>query len=250
MLGEMLMSLEGQKIIVVGGSSGMGLASAKALVEAGAKVVIAGRSQEKLQSAREHISGDVETYSLDFTVEESVREFFNALGKIDHLVVAASGPQAWGPFRELDSSELRRAFEGKFWGHFYCARHAIKHLRKDSSMVFFAGAASRTAFSGAAGVSAVNAAITAMAYTMAKELAPLRVNVISPGPVDTPAYDWMTPEEKREFFRQTSVNLPLRRLGRAEEVAEAVLFLLNNAFVTGAVIDIDGGARLGTNRDG
>lgn len=240
------MSLEIQKIVVVGGSSGMGLAAAKALVEAGAKVVIAGRSQEKLDSAKAHISGEVETYSLDFTVEESVREFFETFGKIDHLVVAASGPQAWGPFHELDSSEVRKAFEGKFWGHFYCARHALSHLRRDSSIVFFAGAASRMAFPGAAAVSAVNAAITAMAFTMARELAPVRVNVISPGPVDTPAYDWMTPDEKREFFRQMSLNIPLRRIGRADEVAEAVLFLLNNNFVTGAVIDIDGGARLGT----
>jgi NAD(P)-dependent dehydrogenase (short-subunit alcohol dehydrogenase family) len=239
------MSLEDQKIVVVGGSSGMGFATAKALVEAGARVIIAGRSQEKLDSARQHISGEVEAYSLDFTDEEAVRKFFEDLGKIDHLVIAASGTQAWGAFRDLDTAALRKSFEGKFWGHFYCAKHSLPHLSKDSSIVLFAGAASRATIPGAAGVAAVNAAITGMAFTMAKELAPLRVNVISPGPVDTPAYDWMTAEEKEEFFKQMSVKLPVRRIGRAEEVAEAVLFLLNNSYVTGAVLDIDGGVRLG-----
>jgi NAD(P)-dependent dehydrogenase (short-subunit alcohol dehydrogenase family) len=239
------MSLEGQKVVVVGGSSGMGLAAAKALVEAGARVVIAARSQEKLDSAREHIPGELETYSLDFTNEEAVKEFFARFDKIDHLVIAASGTQAWGPFEKLESFELRKAFDGKFWGHFYCSKHALPHLRKDSSIIFFAGAASRTVLPGAAGVAAVNAAITAMAFTIAKELAPLRVNVISPGPVDTPAYDWMTAEEKDEFFKQMAVRLPVKRIGRADEVAEAVLFLLNNNYVTGVVLDIDGGVRLG-----
>ena len=238
------MSLEDQRIIVVGGSSGMGLATAKALVEAGSRVMIAGRSQDKLDSAREHIPGDVDTYSLDFTDEEAVREFFATFGKIDHLVVAASGVQAWGTFRELDSAAFRKAFDGKFWGHFYCARHALPHLRRDSSIVFFAGAVSHTPVPGASGVAAVNAAIKAMAYSMARELVPLRVNVVSPGPVDTPAYDWMTPEEKQEFFNQMSLCLPVKRMGRPEEIAEAVLFLLDNRFVTGTVLDIDGGSKL------
>jgi NAD(P)-dependent dehydrogenase (short-subunit alcohol dehydrogenase family) len=239
------MSLEGQKVVVVGGSSGMGLATAKALVEADARVIIAGRSPEKLDSAREHIAGEVQTYSVDFTDEEAVKEFFEHFDKIDHLIVAASGPQAWGHFSQIEPGDLRNAFEAKFWGHFHCAKYALPHLRKDSSITFFAGAASRATLPGAAGVAAVNAAITGMAITMARELAPLRVNVISPGPVDTPAYDWMTPEEKGEFFKQMSVRLPVKRIGRAEEVAGAVLFLLNNSFITGAVLDIDGGMRLG-----
>jgi NAD(P)-dependent dehydrogenase (short-subunit alcohol dehydrogenase family) len=239
------MSFESQKIVVIGGSSGMGLATAKALVEADARVVIAGRTQEKLDSAREHISGDVEALKLDFSDEDAVKGLFEQTGKIDHLVVAAAGEQAWGHFESIDVGALRNAFEGKFWGAFFCAKHALQHLRKDSSMVFFAGAASRTAVPGASGVAAVNAAITGMAITMAKELAPVRVNVISPGPVDTPAYDWMTPDEKAEFFRQLSSRMPVKRVGTAEEVADAVLFLLGNNFVTGAVLDIDGGMRLG-----
>jgi NAD(P)-dependent dehydrogenase (short-subunit alcohol dehydrogenase family) len=146
---------------------------------------------------------------------------------------------------ELDPTALRSAFENKFWGHFHSARHAVPNLRKDGSITFFIGGACRAAIPGTSGLAAVNGAIMAMAYTLAKELAPLRVNAISPGPVDTPAYDLMPKEGKQAFFDQMARVLPVKRIGKPEELARAVLFLVGNDFVTGAVIDIDGGARLG-----
>ena len=238
------MPLTNQKIVVVGGSSGMGLAAAQALAKIGAAVVIAGRSQEKLDKAKASISGDVQTYSLDFTDESKVSDFFTKNGKIDHLVVAAAGAPAWGTFLELDMAALRSAFDTKFWGQFYCTRYAAPHLRPDGSITLFVGAACRTAIPGTAGLAAVNGAILQMAYTLAKELAPLRVNAISPGMVDTPAYDWMNLEQKQAMFEQTGKNLPVKRIGRPEEIAEAVVFLVTNGFVTGTVLDVDGGARL------
>lgn len=238
------MSLKNQKIVVVGGSSGMGLAAAQALAKAGAAVVIASRSQEKLDTAKISISGEVQTYRLDFTDEPMVDKFFTKIGKIDHLVVAAAGTPAWGAFLELDMAALRNAFDTKFWGQFYCTRHAASHLRPDGSITLFIGAACRTAIPGTAGLAAVNGAIMQMAYTLAKELAPLRINAISPDMVDTPAYDWMNPEQKQAMFEQTGNNLPVKRIGRPEEIAEAVVFLVSSGFVTGTVLDIDGGARL------
>ena len=112
------------------------------------------------------------------------------------------------------------------------------------SITLFVGAACRTAIPGIAGLAAVNGAILQMTYTLAKELAPLRVNAISPGMVDTPAYDWINPEQKHAMFEQTGNNLPVKRIGKPEEIAEAVVFLVSNGFVTGTVLDIDGGARL------
>ncbi len=238
------MNFKGQKIVVVGGSSGMGLATTRALAREDATVVIASRSGDKLEAAKAAITGKVETASLDFTDESAVNKFFEALGKFDHLVLAAAGPPAWGNFLELDPAALRRAFDTKFWGYFNCARHAVPHLRKDGSITFLTGGASRTALPGTSGLAAVNGAITCMAHTLAKELAPLRVNVVSPGLIDTPAYDWMPGDEKQAFFEKMGKGLPVKRIGQPHEIADAVLLLISNGFMTGVVMDVDGGVRL------
>ena len=238
------MSLKGQKIVIIGGSSGMGLATSQALVRESATVFIASRSKEKLAAAKALVAGEVQTSSLDFTDESAVNKFFETTGRIDHLVMAAAGPPAWGKFLELDPAALRTAFNTKFWGYFNCARSAVAYLRDDGSIIFLTGGASRAAIPGTSGLAAVNGAITCMAYTLAKELAPLRVNVISPGLIDTPAYDWMTADEKQAFFEQMGGGLPVQRIGQSHEIGEAVLLLIRNGFITGAVLDVDGGARL------
>ena len=239
------MAVTGEKVVVVGGSSGMGFAAARALTEAGASVIIAARSREKLDSARSALGGTTEARVLDFTNEKQVRDLFASLGVFDHLVITGAGAPAWGQFRELSAGALRSAFETKFWGYFYCAQQALPHLRRDGSLTFVTGSASRAALPGTSGLAAVNGAIAAMARTLAKELAPLRVNVISPGLVDTPAYDGMPAEAKETLFRQISASLPVGRVGRPEEIGAAVLFLVENGFTTGAVLDVDGGAAVG-----
>jgi len=144
----------------------MGLATAKALTKTGAAVVIASRSQEKLDAAKEYLSGEVGTYLLDFTDESMVGDLFATVGEVDHMIVSAAGAPAWGAFMELDSTALRSAFETKFWGQFYCIKHAVPYLRKDGSITLFIGAACRTALPGTAGLAAVNGAIMQMAYTL------------------------------------------------------------------------------------
>jgi NAD(P)-dependent dehydrogenase (short-subunit alcohol dehydrogenase family) len=240
------MNWQNQTIAIVGGTSGMGLAAAKAIANKDATVVIVSRSLEKLDIAKSAISGKVESYQLDFTDEIAVKEFFSSSGKIDHLVLVGAGQAAWGSFVDLDSTALHNAFTNKFWGYFYCSKYAIPNLRQDGSIIFVVGAACRTAIPNTAGLAAVNGAIVSMALTLAKELAPLRVNVISPGLVDTPAYDGMPESEKQAFFQHMGSNLPVGRVGQPSEIAEAILFLLGNGFVTGSVLDVDGGARFGS----
>lgn len=230
--------------IVIGATSGMGLAVARTLADAGYRIVISGRSQGTVDRALGEISGDVSGFPLDFTSLDSVSAFFTAAGEFDHLALVGSGQAAWGPFRELRLDALKLAFDQKFNGFFLCAQAGLGGLRKDGSITFVTGGACRSAIPDTSGVAAVNGAIQAMAFTLAKELAPTRVNVLSPGLMDTPMYDWMGPEEKQAFFQQMGRSVPVGRVGRPEEVAEALLYLIRNRFTTAAILDVDGGNRV------
>ncbi len=233
-----------QKVVIVGGSSGMGLATAKRLAAAGSHVIIASRSEERLGSALATIKGKSEAKALDFTHEDEVQAFFSSVGWFDHLVLMGAGMPAWGKLAEIKNDALENAFKTKFWGYFFCAKHAVPYLNKNGSILFTIGGAARSAIPGTAGVAAVNGAIMCMAFTLAKEIAPIRVNILSPGLVDTPAYNWMSEEEKQNFFKQMGGSLPVGRIGSPEDIAQAAEYLLINGYTSGAILDVDGGGRL------
>lgn len=233
-----------ETIVIIGATAGMGLSSAQTLAKAGYRVIISGRSQHTLDQALAKIPGEVLGFPLDYTNADSITTFFSHVGAFDHLALVGSGQAAWGPFRDLKLDALKIAFDQKFYGFFLCAQAGLAHLRKNGSITFVIGGASRSAIPNTSGVAAVNGAIQAMAFTLSKELAPTRVNILSPGLVDTPMYDWMTPEEKHNFFQQMGSQVPVGRVGRPDEIAEALLFLIHNEFTTGAILDVDGGNRL------
>ena len=237
------MSLRGKKVIVIGGSSGIGLATASAAAEQGAKVLIASRSREKLERARGEVGGRVGIFVLDVTREEEVRSFFERAGAFDHLVTTAAEGTT-GPFLDLAWEEVQALFESKFWGQYWAARHAARQIREGGSITFFSGVAAKKPLPGFSSFAAVNGAINALARALAVEIAPVRVNVVSPGIVDTPAYGEMAAAARQEFFERTAAALPVGRIGTPAQVAEAVLFLMRNSFTTGAVLDVDGGGRL------
>jgi NAD(P)-dependent dehydrogenase (short-subunit alcohol dehydrogenase family) len=222
----------------------MGRATAKLLSQEGAQVIIASRSRDKLDDALRVIGGNAEARLLDFSNEEAVQVFFKSLSAIDHLVLMGAGLPAWGKLSDIQSSALESAFRTKFWGYFLCAKYGAPLIREGGSILFTIGGAARSAIPGTAGVSSVNGAIMCMAMTLAKELAPIRVNVLSPGLVDTPAYNWMSAEDKKAFFQQMGGNLPVGRVGQPDELAQAALYLLSNGFTTGTILDVDGGGRL------
>jgi NAD(P)-dependent dehydrogenase (short-subunit alcohol dehydrogenase family) len=236
-----MMSLENRKIVVVGGSSGMGLATAANLARAGAQVVIASRSLEKLERAQQVIARPVERRVLDVRSEPEVAEFFRSLGVFDHLVITAS-EAVLGPFLELGIGAAQEYFDSKFWGAYRVARYAAPHMVKDGSITFFSGAASQRGTAGLAAGSAINAAIEALGRTLALELAPIRVNTVAPGLIETPVWgDIMGDEQRQAFFTEAAAKLPLKRIGTAEEVAHAVRYLIENTYTTGTVLFPEGG---------
>ena len=234
------MSIEGKTVVVIGGSSGIGLATAKAAAAAGARVVIAGRSQARLETAQAAAGAEVEGRLLDITDPGAVRRFFESLDRVDHLVVTTVA-RAGGPILELDLEAARRAFETKFWGALEAVRAAVPRLGWEGSITLTAGAAAWSPMPGGAITAAVNGAIAALVRTLAVELAPVRVNAVSPGIVRTPTWDAIPAEQRTAMYEKVGRHLPAGRIGEPEDVAQAYLFLMENGFATGTVVHVDGG---------
>ena len=232
-------SLDKQTVVVVGGSSGMGLAVADASARRGARVVIASRSRDKLEAAARHIGGDVHWQVLDTMQESSVADLFDRLGTVDHLVIPGSAVKT-GPLRDLPLTDAQFTMQSKFWGPYLCAKHV--RINPSGSIIFFSGILSRRPGLNDAVLASVNAAVEAMGRALAKDLAPVRVNVISPGmTAGTGAYLKIPETVREEMFASIAERLPVGRVGQPTDIAEAALMLMTNGFITGSVLDVDGG---------
>lgn len=234
-------ALAGKHVVIVGGSSGMGKATAKQALTMGATVTIASRSTEKLNAATAELGAAVKVSPLDMTDESGVKAWAENLGQVDHLVISASSA-AHGAFADLPTGDLRAMLEAKFTGPYVTAREVLPFLKDDASITFFSGVLSRRPSVGATGLGAVNAAVEALAKGLAQELAgKVRVNCISPGMVATEAYAAMPQEAREGMYAQVGGGLPVGRVGTAGEIAQAAIMAMTNGFLTGAVLDVDGG---------
>jgi NAD(P)-dependent dehydrogenase (short-subunit alcohol dehydrogenase family) len=239
------MSFEGQHVYVMGGSYGIGEAAARAFAAAGAQVVITGRSKERLDAAAARIGFPVATRPLDAADPDAVAGFFGDGETIDQLVLALSpGAVALGPLATLNEDELRTAFDGKFFAHVRIVQAAVPHLSQHGSVTFISAASARSAAPGTAGLAAANGAIEAMVPPLAAELAPIRVNAVSPGVVDTAWWAGLPEDQRATVFEGFAAGTPVGRIGRPEDVAGAILYLAGNGFVTGTVLDVSGGLTL------
>lgn len=235
------MTLKDRTLVIIGGSSGIGLATAKAAATEGARVIITGRSQERLNSAAAEIGGGAAAVALDAADESGTRAMFERVARVDHIFVNAGG--VVGDMKlTTATSEIRPAMDIRFWGAVYAAKYARPKMIDGGSIVVMSGTAGLRPIPGAAVASASCAAVEGLARSLAVDLAPIRVNAIRPGLIDTPLIDQFFGARKKELMRDYAERLPVRRVGRAEEVADAVLFLMKNGFVNGITLTIDGGA--------
>lgn len=241
------MSLAKQKVVVVGGSSGIGFGVARAALAAGAAVVIAGRSEEKLRHASQSLGGQkgLQTLTVDMTDESSVARMFDTAGPFDHLVSTAGTPPPGDPVGRIDLEVARAFIDNKLLGAIALAKHAVKTLKSGGSMTFTSGInKDRPPNPGGAVVTSVAGSLGYLAHALALELAPTRVNIVSPGWVDTPMWDELVGPAKVDVLAQMAARLPSRRIATADDVARAYLYLMDSAFTTGETIHIDGGQRL------
>lgn len=234
--------LGGLTVMVIGGSSGIGLACAEAARDAGASVVIVGRSPKKLGRAKAQIGADIRTLVADVTDEASVRDLFRQVERVDHLLVAAAETAAVGVV-EAEESDVRPTLDIRVWGGFFAAKHAAPAM-DGGSITFMSGTSSHRPYPGAAMVAASGGAVEAFARALALELAPVRVNTICAGFVDTPLLDAYYGDGRDEAVRELAERLPVGRIGTPEDIADGAMFLMGNGFVTGTVLHIDGGKLL------
>lgn len=236
------MRLDGERVLVIGGTSGIGLATARAAALAGARVAIAGRDRERLDRALGALPAGVEGHALDAADRIALERLGERLGRLDHLVLSIATGGGAGPFRTLDLEVLRRAIAGKVLAGLGALQALLPALRTDGSVTFVTAASARAALPGTVGLAALNGALDAAVPPLAVELAPLRVNAVAPGVTLTPIFErW--PAAERERFLERPRAAPAGRPGRPEEVARAILALLANAYVTGVVLVVDGGLR-------
>ena len=251
-------SLDKQNVLVVGGTSGIGLATAIAAQAEGAQVWAVSRSKERVKACQA-AHPEIQFSPLDIHAAEGLAALFQQLGTIigtgvgtgtgtgrgtmDHIVAAATGAhRTMAPFMEQSDAQFRAAFD-KFWGYTNLARQGVPHLSEQGSLTFVTGTPARKCNPGMASISCTGCALEGLSRALALELAPKRVNVVAPGIVDTGLFDHFG-DQKSAILDKMGACLPLGRVGKAEEVASAILFLMSNPYVTGTTIDVDGGALL------
>jgi NAD(P)-dependent dehydrogenase (short-subunit alcohol dehydrogenase family) len=237
------MSMQGQRVVIVGGTSGIGLAAAKAFIAESAHVVIASRSASKLAEAKQSLGGRAEGYELDFRDTAKSAELFGQIGTINHLVVTA-GEATMGPFSDLPLDQAKAAFESKFWGQYVVVKSALPYLHKSGSITLTSGVYGRRPSKGASTLAAINSAIEGLVRGLAVDLAPIRINAVSPGIVETPAYAGIPEQNRKAMFEGMAAQLPVGRIAQPEDIGETYVYLAKNGFTTGTTVIIDGGAHL------
>ena len=236
-------NLTNKNVVIIGGTSGIGLAVAKLIAKKGANLTIASRSLDRLSQAAETIQGNVQIGQIDTLKEESVKAFFSDRHNIDHIINFA-GDSMSGGVVDADLPTAKNAMESKFWGQFYIGRYGGVKINPHGSLTFTGGSGPRP--HQAIATMAANAGVVLLVESLAKELAPVRVNVVSPYYVNTPMWSGMVDTERQTLFDRVGKQLPIGRVAEIEDVAPTFLHVLESTYLNGANIPVNGGAMLQT----
>ena len=230
------MDINGKKAIVFGGTSGIGLSATQMLSDKGAHVIALSRNPDKLKNVPKNVT----TKKMNVLDRNALEKFFQEVGEYDILVNSATGgARAVGPFLSMDLDGYRASFD-KLWGYTNVVRYGTKFLKDNGNIVLVSGSPARKCRPGQIAISSVGGAVEAFARGIAPEIAPKRINIVSPGIIDTP----MSPlqgKEREDYYKNTTNNNLIPRAGTPDEVATGIIFAIENEFITGTTIDIDGG---------
>jgi NAD(P)-dependent dehydrogenase (short-subunit alcohol dehydrogenase family) len=236
--------LHGQRVIVLGASSGIGLAVAREALREEAEVMIVSSRMARVEKALAVLGAKAQGCALDLRDEQAVERFFSTCGAFDHLVYTAGDTLQLAPLADTSLSTARSAFDLRYWGALTVAKYGARCLRPGGSITFTTGIAAQRPRAGWTLVASVCGAVEALTRALAVELAPLRVNAVSPGLVATNLWAGMTEEACQRMYADAADTLPVGRVGSAEDIAAAYVFLMTSGFATGQVHTVDGGALL------
>ena len=236
--------LTGKRIVVLGGSSGIGLAVAEQVVAEGSTAIIASSNADRVKQAVATLEGKAQGHALDLSKERDIQDFFQKIGDFDHLVFTAGDTLQLNELAATDLTQARHAFELRYWAALAAVKYASSHIRKGGSIVLTTGVAGRRPHKGWTIAASVCGTIEALTRALAVELAPVRVNAVCPGVVRTNLWQGMNADERERLFENVGKSLLVGRVGEASEIARAYLFLMQEGYSTGQIVVLDGGAML------
>jgi NAD(P)-dependent dehydrogenase (short-subunit alcohol dehydrogenase family) len=238
------MSLSSKRVVIIGGTSGIGLATAHAATDAGAEVILASSRQSSIDAALGELSAATTGYALDVLDTAAVRTFFDHVGEFDHLAYTAGESLSLMPVDGMNIDEARGFFQIRFFGALNAVSTAAKYIRPEGSITLTSGSARTRSTAGWSVASSLCGATTSLAGALAVELAPIRVNVVEPGIIRSPLWSGMNADDRQAMFDRQAATLPAGRVGELEDVARAFLYSMTQSFMTGTSIPVDGGALL------